>query len=68
MHPAKKVRDRLGQVVKGHWNYRGFRIINKFYDGWYVYPILSDGTVSEKEAACTPLLCLAKKAVDKLVG
>lgn len=68
MLPAQKTRDSQGRVIRGQWNYRGHRIINKFYDGWGIRKINPDGTLSEEEVACTPLLCLAKRAIDRLVG
>lgn len=68
MGRAYKVRDRFGRVVRGQYNYRGYRIINCGYDGWSVHILNNDGTADREEVACASLLCLAKKAVDKLLA
>lgn len=65
---AQKIIDADGRFIPGEYLYRGYKIINRNGDGWCVYPINEDGTGSTQEVACTTLLCLAKTAVDKLVG
>lgn len=65
---AQKVINADGRFIPGEYLYRGYKIINRHGDGWCVYPLKEDGTVIAQEVACTSLLCLAKTAVDKLIG
>ena len=65
---AQKIIGTDGRFIPGEYLYRGYKIINRHDDGWCVYPINEDGTVSTQKVACTSLLCLAKTAVDHLIG